>query len=90
MQDDLADRLVDHLLETRHVGALLVCVEVDEALGASRRRARRGCGRPSPLPCTPTRESPTAIAGALACTSSAGVSEIDALEVVVIGTRREA
>jgi hypothetical protein len=33
-EDDLADRLVDHLLEARHVGALLVRSELDDALEA--------------------------------------------------------
>ena len=31
-QHDLADRLVDHLLEARHVRALLVRAEIDDAL----------------------------------------------------------
>ena len=33
-EHDLADRLVDHLLEARHVRALLLMAEVDEALQA--------------------------------------------------------
>ena len=33
-EDDLADRLVDHLLEARHVRALLLAAEIDEALQA--------------------------------------------------------
>ncbi len=32
LEHDLADRLVDDLLEARHVRALLVGAEVDEAL----------------------------------------------------------
>ena len=33
-EDDLADRLVDDLVEARHVRSLLVAVEVDEAVEA--------------------------------------------------------
>ena len=35
-EDDLADRLVDDLLEARHVRALLVGAELDDAFEASR------------------------------------------------------
>ena len=69
-EDDLADRVVDDLLEARHVRALLARAEVDEAVEAARRRAARcRCARMRmtfSTSVTPTRESDTWSVGSLA------------------------
>ena len=71
-EDDLADRVVDDLLEARHVRALLLRAEVDEALEPRREELLRA-GRPMRMtfstPVTPTRDRETWSVGAEAWTS---------------------
>ena len=64
---DLADRVVDDLLEARHVRALLPRAEVDEALELALSRAARLPAAPMRMtfstPVTPTRERETCTVG---------------------------
>jgi hypothetical protein len=68
-EHDLADRLVDDLLEARHVRALLLAAEIDEAL-QPREEQLVAMRTTFSTPVTPTRESPTATPGGRAWTSS--------------------
>ena len=71
-EDDLADRVVDDLLEARHVRALLARPEVDEALQPGREQLLGPAGRMRmtfSTSVTPTRESETCSVGTWFCTS---------------------
>ena len=60
-EDDLADRVVDDLLEARHVRALLARAEVDEAVELRREELLAAVSSRMRMtfstPVTPTRES---------------------------------
>ena len=90
VEDHLADGVVDDLLEARHVRALLLRTEVDEALEVRGEELRM----PSPAamrmtfstPVTPTRESETWTVGADAWTSGWAVSVVGCMAVRMQGT----
>ena len=70
----IADRLVEHLGEARHVDALLPAREVDGALDLGRHH-RLGLAAPDPdrlldMRVTPARESASSTGGADACMSA--------------------
>ena len=79
-EDDLADRVVDDLLEARHVRALLVATQINEAI-QSRKEELSRMRTTFSTPLTPTRESPTCTPGRRACTSSTGLPVRDSVEI---------